>query len=47
MAILAIEEKAEVQNYDQLSNIKVNEAFEILRQHTSSSPNQRLPKVCQ
>lgn len=24
---------------------KVNEAFEILRQHTSSSPNQRLPKV--
>ena len=25
----------------------MNEAFEILRQHTSSSPNQRLPKVCQ
>jgi len=24
---------------------KVNEAFEILRQHTSTSPNQRLPKV--
>ncbi|XP_023344683.1 transcription factor SUM-1 [Eurytemora carolleeae] len=24
---------------------KVNEAFEILRQHTSNSPNQRLPKV--
>jgi len=24
---------------------KVNDAFEILRQHTSSSPNQRLPKV--
>ena len=25
--------------------IQVNEAFEILRQHTSTSPNQRLPKV--
>ena len=25
--------------------LQVNEAFEILRQHTSNSPNQRLPKV--
>ena len=26
-------------------NLQVNEAFEILRQQTTSPPNQRLPKV--